>query len=470
MANRPEGSLAVVGGSAAASARASDRLSATPASATDLRDRFARVRSLTLELAANLSDADASLQSMPDASPSKWHLAHTTWFFETFVLRDFVPGYRPYDARFAFLYNSYYEAEGARIARPSRGLLSRPSLDEVRAYRAHVDAAIAAALDDLPRLARELVALGCHHEEQHQELLLTDLLHLFAQNPLAPAVWAAGERRVGAAPAAPAWIEGRQGPTDIGHDGSGFAFDCEGPRHTVWLSPHALADRLVANCEWRAFIDDGGYAKANLWLSDGWSWRRENAIEAPLYWRRDEGGEWSRQFGLDGLTALDAAAPVQHVSYYEADAFARWAGARLPTEAEWESAAAGAAADSGTFLDAACAVRPAPVAAASGLRQLFGDLWEWTGSAYLPYPGFRPAPGAVGEYNGKFMANQFVLRGGSCATPRGHVRASYRNFFYPHQRWQFTGVRLAKDHRCCSGMTTRACAPPRPIPPFGATS
>jgi ergothioneine biosynthesis protein EgtB len=447
MANRPEGSLAVVGGSAAGSAPACDRLSATPANATDLRGRFARVRSLTLELAANLSDADASLQSMPDASPSKWHLAHTTWFFETFVLRDFVSGYRPYDARFAFLYNSYYEAEGARIARPSRGLLSRPSLDDVRAYRAHVDAAIAAALDDLPGPARELVALGCHHEEQHQELLLTDLLHLFAQNPLAPAVWPADERRAGAAPAAPAWIEGRQGPTDIGHDGSGFAFDCEGPRHTVWLSPHALADRLVANCEWRAFIDDAGYATANLWLSDGWSWRRENAIEAPLYWRRAEGGEWSRQFGLDGLTALDPAAPVQHVSYYEADAFARWAGARLPSEAEWESAAEGADADSGTFLGAARAVRPAPAAAAaaSGLRQLFGDLWEWTGSAYLPYPGFRPAPGAVGEYNGKFMANQFVLRGGSCATPRGHVRASYRNFFYPHQRWQFTGVRLAKD-------------------------
>jgi len=431
MANRPEGNIA-----------AADR---RPAPATDLRERFRAVRALTLELAAGLSDADASLQSMPDASPAKWHLAHTTWFFETFVLRDFVGGYRPYDARFAFLYNSYYEAEGARIARPSRGLLSRPSLDEIRAYRAHVDAALARALDDLPPPGRELVALGCHHEQQHQELLLTDVLHLFAQNPLAPALWPARRPAPAAAPPPPAaWIEGRQGAVDIGHDGAGFAFDCEGPRHTVWLSPHALADRLVVNAEWQAFIDDGGYAKPNLWLSDGWSWRRDNAVAAPLYWRRDERGGWA-QFGLDGLTALDPAAPVQHVSYYEADAFARWAGARLPTEAEWESAANAADADRGNFLDQAGAVRAAPAAPGSGLRQLFGELWQWTGSAYLAYPGFRAAPGAVGEYNGKFMANQFVLRGGSCATPRGHARATYRNFFYPHQRWQFTGVRLAKD-------------------------
>ena len=242
------------------------------------------------------------------------------------------------------------------------------------------------------------------------------------------------------------WVEGRHGLIDTGHDGQDFAFDCEGPRHRVWLAPHALADRLVTNGEWRAFIDERGYDTASLWLSDGWAWVRQNRIEAPLYWRRDQGGDWSGQFGLGGLASIDPASPVQHVSYYEADAFARWAGVRLPTEAEWESAAEDLNPEQGTFLDNPGAVRrPVPAPPNDGIRQLFGDLWEWTASAYLPYPGFRPAAGAVGEYNGKFMSGQFVLRGGSCATPRGHVRASYRNFFYPHQRWQFTGVRLAKD-------------------------
>ncbi len=412
---------------------------------TALRTRFERIRRFSLALVDGLSDADASAQSMPDASPSKWHLAHTTWFFETFILRDFVQNYRPFDHQFAFLYNSYYEAEGDRIARPLRGLLTRPSLDEIRAYRAHVDAAITQAFDHLPEPAFALVALGCHHEEQHQELLLTDILHLFAQNPLLPAAWVPAERHTGVGTEPLRWIRRRYGPTDIGHDRAGFAFDCEGPRHTVWLAPHALADRLATNGEWREFVEDGGYSTASLWLSDGWSWVREKGIEAPLYWRRDESGEWSNRFGLDGLMPIDPASPVQHVSYYEADAFARWAGARLPTEAEWESAAAGINAESGTFLDAAKAVRPLPASASGGIRQLFGDLWEWTASPFQPYPGFRAGPGAVGEYNGKFMSNQFVLKGGSCATPRGHVRASYRNFFYPHQRWQFTGVRLAKD-------------------------
>ena len=407
--------------------------------------RFRRVRALTLALGAGLSDADATPQSMPDASPAKWHLAHVTWFFETFVLRDHVPGYVGYDARWPFLFNSYYEAEGARIARPARGLLTRPSLDEVRAYRAHVDGAIVAAWDALPEAAQALVELGTHHEEQHQELLVTDLFHLFAQNPLAPALWPAEPRRPSIAPQSLRWIEGAAGVAEIGHDGSGFAFDCEGPRHTVWLQRHALADRLVTNGEWRAFVEDGGYATPAHWLSDGWAWVRENGIEAPLYWRRDAEGAWNERFGLDGLGPMDLAAPVRHVSYYEADAYAHWAGARLPTEAEWESAAHHLDPAQGNFLDAPHAARPLPATSGEGLRQMFGDVWQWTASAFLAHPGFRAAEGAVGEYNGKFMSGQFVLKGGSCATPRGHSRASYRNFFYPHMRWQFTGVRLAKD-------------------------
>ncbi len=391
---------------------------------TALSERFDRVRKLSLGLAHGLSDADASGQSMADASPSKWHLAHTTWFFETFVLRDFVRNYRPFNERFAFLYNSYYEAEGDRIARPLRGLLTRPSLDEIRAYRARVDAAMRRALDGLPEPGLELVVLGCHQEKQHQELLLTDVLHLFAQNPLLPAVWAPRDQSSPGGTGQLRWIEGRQGQINIGHNGSGSAFDCEGPRHTVLLAPHVLADRLTTNGEWCEFVEDGGYSTASLWLSDGWAWVRQNRIEAPLYWRRDESGEWSNQFGLDGLTPIDRNSPLQHVSYYEADAFARWADARLPTEAEWESAAEGVSAESGTFLDDAGPVRAFPAVPTGGVRELFGDLWEWTASAFLPYPGFRAAPGTVGEYNGKFMSSQFVLRGGSCATPRGHVRPS----------------------------------------------
>lgn len=410
-----------------------------------LRRRFADVRSLTLALTAPLSDGDATAQSMPDASPSKWHLAHTTWFFESFILSEFAPGYRLFNGRYPVLFNSYYEAKGARIVRGTRGLMTRPSFEEIRAYRLHVDEALNAALDDLTPPALALVELGCHHEEQHQELLLTDLLHLFAQNPLAPAVWPAAARVSDASPRPLRWLEGARGPVEIGNDGTGFAFDCERPRHTVWMSPHALGDRLITNSEWQDFMEDEGYRRAELWLSDGWAWVREHAIEAPLYWRRDSAGKWSQAFGLDGLLPLEIAAPVTHVSYYEADAFARWAGARLPTEAEWESAASGADPAQGVFLDEAGAAHPRPASTHAQGRQLFGDTWEWTGSAFLPYPGFRTAPGAVGEYNGKFMSGQFVLRGGSCATPRGHVRASYRNFFYPHQRWQFTGVRLAKD-------------------------
>lgn len=408
--------------------------------ASALGERFARVRALSAALAAPLSDADATAQSMDDASPAKWHLAHTSWFFETFVLRDHLAGYRLHDPRWPFLFNSYYEAEGARHARPRRGMLTRPSLAEVLDYRAALDAALLDALPGLPPAAQELVALGCHHEEQHQELLLTDLLHLFSCNPLEPALWPGAPKVPVAMPGPIGWIEAGEAVVEIGHDGVGFAFDNEGPRHRVLLAPHALADRTVTNGEWAAFIADGGYREPRHWLADGWAWVQANAVEAPLYWRRDD-GVWTR-FGLDGRRPIDPAAPVTHISFFEADAYAAWAGARLPTEFEWEAAASAHDPCGGTQLDAAGPVEPRPAAHAPGF---FGDVWEWTGSAYRPYPGFRVVEGAVGEYNGKFMSGQFVLRGGSCATPRGHARASYRNFFYPHQRWQFTGLRLAKD-------------------------
>ncbi|WP_241656422.1 ergothioneine biosynthesis protein EgtB [Sphingomonas oligophenolica] len=400
------------------------------------------MRSLSLALAAPLSDADATVQSMIDASPAKWHLAHTTWFFETFVLRDHVAGYRQHDERWPFLFNSYYEAEGKRHARDRRGMVTRPTLDEVREYRAHVDAALLAALPTLPDAARDLVVLGCHHEEQHQELLVTDILHLFAENPLEPALWRAPRKVPVEMPGPIGWIAHDGGVVEIGHGGSAedFAFDCEGPRHQALLLPHAIADRTVTNGEWAAFIADGGYRDPRHWLSDGWAWVKADAIDAPLYWEQVDGA-WTR-FGLDGRRALDPAAPVTHVSFYEADAYASWAGVRLPTEAEWEAAAAGHDPRTGNFMDDAGPVEPRP---SVDRPAFFGDVWEWTGSAYRPYPGFTPVEGAVGEYNGKFMSGQFVLRGGSCATPRGHARASYRNFFYPHQRWQFTGVRLAKD-------------------------
>ncbi|MDG2534546.1 ergothioneine biosynthesis protein EgtB [Sphingomonas sp. HITSZ_GF] len=411
-----------------------------PASSA-LAAKFAHTRALSAALVAPLSDADATIQSMDDASPAKWHLAHTTWFFETFVLRDHLPGYALHDDRWPFLFNSYYEAEGQRHARPRRGMLSRPSLDEVLAYRAHVDAALADALPDLPHAAQALVLLGCNHEEQHQELLLTDILHHFSVNPLEPALWQGAPKVPVAMPGPIGWIEGQAGLVHIGESTeSTFSFDCEGPRHQALLTPHAIADRTVTNGEWAAFIADGGYKDPRHWLSDGWAWVQSEAIEAPLYWRRD-GDVWTR-FGLDGRRPLDPAAPVTHVSFFEADAYASWAGARLPSEFEWEAAASAHDAAGGNQLDAAGPVEPRPSA---GGPAFFGDVWQWTGSAFRPYPGFKPVEGAVGEYNGKFMSGQFVLRGASCATPRGHSRASYRNFFYPHQRWQFTGVRLAKD-------------------------
>jgi ergothioneine biosynthesis protein EgtB len=403
------------------------------ASAGALGDRLAATRSLTLELAAPLSDADATLQAFPDASPAKWHLAHTSWFFETFVLRDHAPGYAPFDARFGILFNSYYEAEGARIERPRRGMVSRPSLDEVRAYRAYVDAALERALPTLPPEALALVELGINHEQQHQELLLTDILAAFAENPLEPAY----------APLAPSacfaaeplsFHSGREGNVEIGAPAERYAIDSERPRHRVFLAGHSIAGRRVTNGEWREFMADNGYRTATLWLSAGWDLVQREKIAAPLYWHDD-----GTSFTLGGRREIDWAAPVAHVSYFEADAFARWAGARLPTEGEWEDFAASADPHIGNQLDRAGAVVPAPGGA------MFGDVWEWTQSAFAAYPGFAPAAGAVGEYNGKFMSGQFVLKGASCATPRGHSRASYRNFFAPTARWQFTGLRLARD-------------------------
>ncbi|MFU7529231.1 ergothioneine biosynthesis protein EgtB [Qipengyuania sp. ASV99] len=408
-----------------------------------LKDQYRRTRALMEALAANLSDADATIQSMEDASPAKWHLAHTTWFWETFLLREHAADYRLHNADWPFLFNSYYEAEGARIGRFARGMLSRPALDEVIEWRANVDTAMAALLDD-PALA-DLIALGVAHEQQHIELLLTDIKHALFQSPLGPSMWP-NVPSVTAPIAELGWYSHPGGIAMIGHAAGGeqvgFAFDNEAPRHRVLLEPFALADRLITNREWSDFIADGGYATASLWLSDGLSWVRENKVTAPLYWRGDD------HFTHGGWQERHPDAPVMHISYYEADAFATWVGARLPTEFEWEATARGTAGAApahdpalGNQLDSAAAA-PLPIGGCSGL---FGDVWQFTRSAYLPYPRFRAAPGAVGEYNGKFMSGQFVLKGASCATVRGHSRASYRNFFYPHQRWQFTGLRLAKD-------------------------
>ena len=407
-------------------------------------DAYRHVRAATLRLVDGLADADLTPQSAEFASPGKWHLAHTTWFFEQFVLAAHGTGYRRFDERFAFLFNSYYNAVGARHERPRRGLLTRPTLADVLAYRAHVDHAMADFLG--ARVADDvgaLVELGLHHEQQHQELILTDLLHLFAQNPLRPAVRAAAEDAASPAPAALDWVEFAGGNVEIGHAGNGFAFDLELPRHVVALRPFRLATRPVTNREWVAFIEAGGYADPALWLSDGWDTVQAQRWQAPLYWEAADDGRARMQMTLAGPRPLALDAPVSHVSFFEADAYARWAGKRLPTEFEWEWAARDLPVE-GNFVEQQ-RWRPAAAAPGAGLRQMFGDVWEWTASPYVAYPGFRTAPGAVGEYNGKFMNGQYVLRGGSCASPRSHLRASYRNFFQPGQRWQFSGLRLAED-------------------------
>lgn len=386
-----------------------------------LRTRWQRVRAHTEALAAALTDEDQCVQSMPDASPAKWHRAHTTWFFEQFVLVPHQPGYRVHDPRFAFLFNSYYEQAGPRHARPHRGLLTRPSAGEVGAYRAHVDAAMEDLLArPLPPELEELVELGLQHEQQHQELLVTDMLHAFSFNPQRPALTPGWHE-----PAPPSREDETMRPVEggivrIGALHSGFAFDNERPCHDVLVAPFRVSSHLVTNAEWCAFMADGGYRQPLLWMSEGWGAAQQQGWDAPMYWEKRD-GHW-HQMTPGGLRPLDPTAPVRHVSWYEADAFARWAGKRLPTEEEWETAARrGLLEDSGRFV------------------------WEWTGSAYRPYPGFRPPEGAVGEYNGKFMINTMVLRGGSLATPPDHARLTYRNFFHPDRRWQFTGLRLAEE-------------------------
>ncbi len=418
--------------------------------APTLLDEFRRVRALSEYLCEPLAIEDYVLQTVVETSPPKWHLAHVSWFFETFLLKPYLADYRPYHPRFDYLFNSYYEqTEAGYWPRPERGLLSRPTVAEVYDYRHYVDMAMERLIAEgagahWPVIAERL-AIGLNHEQQHQELLVTDIKFNLAYNPLRPAYRADLPVAPVADPVALGFSSLDGGIVSIGADGATFAYDNETPRHQVLLRPYRLADRLISNAEYRAFIDDGGYRNPALWLSDGWSRIQKEGWQAPLYWVPAEvcgvDGDW-QQMTLAGLRPLNPAEPVCHVSYFEADAFARWAGKRLPTEAEWEHAAADRPV-AGNFLDQG-RLHPQP-AQAGGLEQLFGDCWEWTASAYLPYPGYRAASGALGEYNGKFMNGQMVLRGGSCATSLNHARATYRNFFYPHERWQFKGIRLAED-------------------------
>jgi len=416
-------------------------------------DRYLAVRARTEALAARLSPEDQTVQSMPDVSPTKWHRAHVTWFFENFILVPFDNAYHVHDPAYGYLFNSYYEGAGPRHPRPARGMLSRPSSAETAQYRAYVDEAmtalVASASSTTWQQIAPLVDLGLHHEEQHQELILMDIKHVLSLNPLDPVYASAPAAAKRNTVAALDFVGFDGGLRQIGHVGPntqecGFAFDNEGPRHRIWLEPFRLASRLVTCGEYRAFIDDGGYSRAELWLSDGWATIKSEGWDAPLYWRRD-GDEWSI-FTLGGRRAVDDDEPVVHVSYYEADAFARWSGKRLPTEAEWEVAAVESdVPPSGNLMDRAAYHPQAAAPSEAKLQQMIGDVWEWTASPYMPYPGYRPPEGTIGEYNGKFMANQMVLRGGAAVTPPGHVRFTYRNFFYPASRWAFGGIRLAED-------------------------
>jgi ergothioneine biosynthesis protein EgtB len=432
---------------AAAAIRRAATVAAPVQPVVPLHERFDRIRAATLALAAPLSAEDCALQSMADASPVKWHLAHTSWFFETFVLEPMARGYAPFHPAFRALYNSYYNAVGDKHPRSERGLVSRPSLVDVSRYRAHIDAAMQTLFARrLPAGAAARIELGLQHEQQHQELILTDVLHLMSRNPLQPAYLpprppdSPPPRRARRA----SWLAWTGGLAEFGHPGPGFAFDNETPRHRAFVAPFALASRPVTQGEFAAFVEDGGYRRPGLWLSLGWDCVQQRGWTAPLYWHSVD-GRW-RTFTLRGADDVDPDAPVAHVSYFEADAYARWAGARLPTEFEWELAArdvpvAGNFVESGALTP--LALRGSPPAGRPA--QLYGDVWEWTASPYAAYPRYRPAPGALGEYNGKFMCNQYVLRGGSCASPASHLRATYRNFFPPEARWQFSGLRLARD-------------------------
>lgn len=403
-----------------------------------LWERYESVRTATESLVENLAPEDCVIQTMPDVSPTRWHLAHVTWFFEHFILANHVPRYQAFNENFGYLFNSYYYSVGEMHLRPQRGFLSRPTVAEIMDYRSYVDQHMHKLLQSEQGTdLAAVVTLGINHEQQHQELIVTDIKHVFSHNPLYPALVAQSEP-ASKPPLAMQFIEGTEGITEIGFKGEGFCFDNETPRHRIYMHPHAIATRPVTNGEYRAFIEDDGYGRSELWLSDGWATVSKERWSRPLYWADD----LTRYYTLGGLREINMDAPVCHVSFYEADAYARWAGARLPTEAEWETLAAdvtieGNLAESGRLQPAASSDQ--------GLTQVFGDVWEWTQSPYMPYPGFTPLAGSLGEYNGKFMCNQMVLRGGSCATPQSHIRPTYRNFFYPHSRWQFSGIRLATD-------------------------